>query len=66
LSDARAERVVLSFATALYLWLGLRHTERALARMLEALDERQEERDLWRRRTEDLLRGLGEATRESA
>ena len=56
--------VVLSFATALYLWMGWRHTDRALARMMEALDEQQEERDLWRKRTEDLLSGLGEATEE--
>jgi len=53
--------VVLSFATALYLWLGLRLAERSLERTMGALSDRSSERDEWRRRTEDLLRGLGTA-----
>ena len=56
--------VGLSLGTALYLWSGLRLAERSLERTLSTLDERSVERDAWRARTEELLRGLGSALEE--
>lgn len=53
--------VVLTMGTTIYLWLGLRLAERSLERTMNALDERSSQRDAWRGRTEDLLRGLGAA-----
>ena len=53
--------VVLTMATTMYLWFGIRFAERSLERTMAALDERSSERDAWQGRTEDLLRGLGAA-----
>ena len=53
--------VALSLGTALYLWLGFLMAERSLERTLDALEESSAERDAWRDRTEELIRGLGAA-----
>ncbi|MDH3734466.1 MAG: helix-turn-helix domain-containing protein [Gemmatimonadota bacterium] len=56
--------VVVSLGGALYLWVEFRLTERSLERTQAVLRERSTERDAWRRRTEDLLEGLGRAADE--
>ncbi|MDX1395306.1 MAG: helix-turn-helix domain-containing protein [Gemmatimonadota bacterium] len=53
--------VALSLGTALYLWFGFLVAERSLERTLDALEESSAERDAWRARTEELIRGLGAA-----
>jgi DNA-binding CsgD family transcriptional regulator len=52
--------LVLSLGGVGFLWGGWMRTRRSLSRTREASLQLTEERDAWRRRTEKLLRGLGE------
>ena len=56
--------VSLSLATALYLWWGWYRAERSLVAAERRLLDQQADRDAWKRRTEDLLSGLGSAIDE--
>ncbi|MEZ4218718.1 MAG: LuxR C-terminal-related transcriptional regulator [Myxococcota bacterium] len=53
--------LALSLGGAAYLWLGWRRAGDSLARTRRDLAARQAERDVWRERTQQILRGLGEA-----
>jgi len=52
--------LVLSLGAVAYLWTGWVRARRSLAGSVEASRRLGDERDLWRRRAEKLLRGLGE------
>ncbi len=50
----------LALGGVAYLWAGWMRTRRSLTRTVEVSDRLREERDAWRHRAENLLRGLGE------
>jgi len=56
--------LVFALGAAAYLWLGWRHADDSLLRARRELTARGAERDAWRGRAEDLLRGLGDAIDE--
>lgn len=56
--------ILLSLGTAIYLWRGWARARRSLALAEERLRARGAERDAWRARAEELLRGLGDAIDE--
>lgn len=52
--------LTLSLGAVTYLWVGLRDAGRTLEETRSALQARSAERDIWRKRAEKTLRGLGE------
>jgi len=56
-----ASLVVLCLGAVAYLWLGWMRTRRSLAGARRESADHQEQRDVWQRRAQQLLRGLGEA-----
>lgn len=59
-----ATLILLSLGTAVWLWRGWSRAQRSLREARERLRARRAERDAWRERAEDLLRGLGDAIDE--
>ena len=55
-----AALVALSLGAIAYLWIGWLSTRRSLATVREMSATYREQRDVWRNRSEKLLRGLGE------
>ena len=53
--------ILLCLGSAVYLGLGWYAAKRSLGHIQRALNDRQSERDLWRKRAKDLLEGLGRA-----
>ena len=52
--------IALSMSTAIYLGVNWHRARRSLASAQLALEQRQQERDLWRSRAQKFLQGLGE------